>query len=196
MSENQGLQRIVGGQSVTLKNSLTALAQSRKQRPIILLDISGSMGEAANGEARKIDLLRELVFSLREKTTFDQAVFDTGVEWTDDVPEPRGSTALHLALDEAAQRKARRYVLITDGQPDSQELAMEAATRLGAPLDVFYVGPAEDMYAQQFLHKLATAAKGLYNQADLAATAQLENKVMLALNPASDEDIKRGPIAL
>lgn len=196
MNENQGLQRVIGGQSVTLKGSLTALAQSRKQRPILLLDISGSMGEQVNGESRKIDLLRELVFSLREKTTFDQAVFDTTVEWTDDVPEPRGSTALHLALNEAAQRRARRYVLITDGQPDSQELAMHEAKNLNAPLDVFYVGPTSDSFAQQFLRELASAANGLYNQADLAATAQLENKVMLALNPATEEDIKRGPIAL
>ena len=120
----QGLQRVIGGQSVELKSSLMALANARKEQPVLLLDISGSMGETVHGESRKIDLLRELVFSLREKTTFTQAVFDSSVEWTDDVPEPRGSTALHLALNEAAQKRARRYVLITDGEPDSQHLAM------------------------------------------------------------------------
>jgi len=192
----QGLQRVIGGQSVELKSSLMALANARKEQPVLLLDISGSMGETVHGESRKIDLLRELVFSLREKTTFTQAVFDSSVEWTDDVPEPRGSTALHLALNEAAQKRARRYVLITDGEPDSQHLAMAEAENLNAPLDVFYVGPAENENAQQFLRELAAASKGLYNQADLAATAMLENKIMLALNPGNEEDIKRGPIAL
>ena len=180
---------LVGGRLTKVTGSLAEIAKAAKQRPVLMLDVSGSMndvvGHSAEGGRRKIDLLRDLVMDLRKEADFMQMIFDTHPEFCEEICEPRGGTALHEALELAStQTGARRFVLITDGYPDSPNMALRAAEALPAPLDIFYVGPVQDSYAQEFLKKLAAACHGQYGAADLSAVKQLSEKVRLALNPA------------
>jgi hypothetical protein len=185
--ENQALE-LVGGRLSKTTGTLAEIAKAAKQRPVLMLDVSGSMSETVGQSSesrRKIDLLRDLVLDLRKEADFLQMIFDTHPEFCEEICEPRGGTALHEALDLAStQLGARRFVLITDGYPDSADAALRAAEKLPAPLDIFYVGPVGDIYAQEFLKKLAAACKGQYGAADLSALKMLGEKVKLALNPA------------
>jgi hypothetical protein len=176
---------LVSGRLTKATGSLAEIAKAAKQRPVLILDRSGSMGETLEGGQRKIDALRNLVVDLRREADFEQIVFDHDANFQEEIPEPGGSTALHSALELALTRKnARRYVLITDGYPDSRERALQVARELPAPLDIFYVGPPQDKDAQEFLKQLAEATKGQYGAADLSELKMLAGKVKLALNPA------------
>lgn len=187
---------VIAGRKVEL-TSLSKMKAAFTTQAVLILDRSGSMSDATNDGRRKIDALRDLVMDLRQKAGFEQLVFDDQVEWTEDIGEPRGGTQLHRALSEARTHRpdATRYILICDGQPDSQEMALHEASLMPAPIDVFYVGPLNDHYAQDFLKQLAQGAKGQFGAADLSSP-MLEEKIRLALNPGTEEDIKRGPIAL
>ena len=204
---------IVGGRKVVMAGSLRQIAKSGRSRPVLVLDRSGSMSDTINKNQdahqeessetghfeRKIDALRRIVFKLRKEADFEQLVFDDQSEWTEEIPEPRGGTGLAAALDAVMERHpgTRRIVLITDGWPDSRDQALKSAKRLTCPLDIFYVGPLNDLTAQAFLLELAKVAGGQFGAADLGKDQDaLENKVRLALNAGDPEEIKRGPIVL
>lgn len=193
----------IGGRKVAMSHSLRAMAKMNKSKSILVLDRSGSMADIINYESpepeRKIDALRKIVGNLRTEADFEQLVFDSQNEWTEQIGDPRGGTALAEALEEvtALRPTTRRVVLITDGWPDNRHSALAAAKSLPCPLDIFYVGPLTDTDAQNFLKQLAESAGGLYGSADLSKDAeQLENKVRLALKAGDPDEIKRGPIVL
>lgn len=201
---------LIGGRKMVVGNSLRAMAKAGTTRPSLLLDRSGSMasyvnpeherwgGEQVEGAERKIDALRRIVGNLRKEADFDQLVFESHCEWTEEIGEPAGGTNLTEALEQVTfgRPTTRRIVLITDGYPDNRISALEAAKRLPCPLDIFYVGPANDLNAQEYLKELAAAAGGQFGQADLKESAQLESKVKLALKAGDADEIKRGPIVL
>jgi hypothetical protein len=168
------------------------MAKAAKERPVLVLDVSGSMSDPVQGwqpgqdsSKTKIEELRELVRKLRLEADFDQLVFHSEASFTEVICDPTGGTALHRALEMCVAERAgaKRFVLITDGYPDSRPLAIAAAKMLPAPLDVFYVGPENDEGAKQFLKELAAAVGGEFGAMKIDSP-ELENKVRKALNPA------------
>ena len=183
---------LVGGRMTKVSTSLREMAKTAKERPVFILDVSGSMSDPVHGwqagqdtQKRKIDELRELVRKLRLEADFDQLVFHSSAEFTEVICDPTGGTALHVALELciAERAGAKRFVLITDGYPDSRPAALECAKRLPAPLDVFYVGPESDEGAKQFLKELAAAVGGEFGAMKIDSP-ELEKKIRKALNPA------------
>ena len=162
----------------SLKDKVLEAKREEESPAVLILDVSGSMAEHCEPGRRKIDALRGVVAGLRQQgLKFKQLVFSSQPQLSDHIPEPDGSTALHLALDAAAGLKPRKIVLVTDGQPDSEPLALEAAKRLGVKIDVFYVGP-HNPHAEDFLRQLAKMAGGQYGQTNLATGApQLRSEI-------------------
>jgi hypothetical protein len=70
-----------------------------------------------------------------------------------------GGTNLAGALEVAARRKPRKTIVISDGLPDSEIAALEAAERMTGAIDTIYCGPDEHP-AVQFLQKLSRQTGG------------------------------------
>lgn len=161
----------------SLKDKVLQVREEQEHPALLVLDVSGSMAEHCEPGRRKIDALREIVSSLKLKgLIFKQMVFSDHPVVTDQIPNPGGNTALHLALDEAARLTPRKVVLVTDGIPDSESLALEAARRIRCQIDVFYVGPPNPN-AEEFLRKLASGTGGQYDQTDLSQRVQIASQI-------------------
>ena len=160
---------------------------------VLLCDTSGSM-ERRDTETgrRRIDHLAEVLSGVlsrrkvRHVITFDSWVRELTLGPTMDLPEPSGGTALDLALDFVADMEERpaQVILITDGEPNSQEAAFEAMRRLpGVVLTAYYVGPDYGLGAIEFLRALAKlgAAGSSASAHSIAKPAKLVATILLQL---------------
>lgn len=186
--------KIVPSQS---EKSLSAIVTARaaaaaeaKRRIVILCDTSGSMSmEDASGGRRRIDALQSVLTSLREKHprirlfSFADTLSpcDAGI-----LPQPGGGTNLGGALENVVVylNNHALLILISDGEPDSEMLALQAARKLPCRLEVFFVGP-EGGAGSAFLAKLAASVGGGFSSTPLSQVRQLESKVerILCLPP-------------
>lgn len=130
---------------------------------VILLDVSGSMADLAGGR-RKIEILRDaLAATLPASPGATLIAFASRPEPLASLaalPEPHGGTALHLALDAAAVHRPRHTLVVSDGQPDDAQAALDAAERLTGRIDVIYVGSDSDAAAVAFMRRLARTGGG------------------------------------
>lgn len=129
-------------------------------RPVLLLDISGSMNECI-GKKRKIDMLREAVM---QNTGVRQFVFSDDIHEVGYVPETaEGGTDLSRSFGylktENIINKNTRLVLVSDGLPDDSDDAIQTALQLEIPVNVLYIGPGNDK-GERFMKNLATITKG------------------------------------
>jgi hypothetical protein len=168
-----------------------------ERETFLLLDCSGSMDQVVNPQdrssGRKIDALRTITTKLREELACPQVAFpianaDGGtidyarlVDW---LPEANGSTPLGPAIDYCRDKGARRIILVSDGAPDSEQHALEAARRFGGVIDVCYVGPPGTR-GEAFLRELAAACGGQYQTMSLAQPKQIEQKLRGFLTAAT-----------
>lgn len=134
---------------------------------VVLADVSASMGDRA-GSRRRIDVLREALVGAPPARLIAFASEPIEIDEPARLPAPAGGTALHLALDLAATLRPVRTLVISDGEPDSEDLALEAAERVPGTIDVIYCGPEENQRARDFLARLARAGAGRYTAHDLA----------------------------
>lgn len=160
-SFEQRLRRKLGGGSGTGTNvdpgSATAL----------LLDVSGSMRWSCGNGLLKIDELWNLVAKFPNVRRFTFST--TCKEIPRGTTEPAGGgTCLHGALYEVSRAGVTHAVLVTDGLPDSEPAALEAARKTGIRLDIFYVGPDP---APGFLRDLANSTGGQYGRASFGTGA-------------------------
>lgn len=97
-------------------------------------------------------------------------------------PKPSGGTGLAQALDYAhvADGCDIQFIVISDGEPDSEEQALRAAKRYTSRIDTVYVGP-EGGDGQAFLRRLAAASGGQgVTAAKAAQLAETVERLMLA----------------
>lgn len=160
---------------------------------VILADVSSSMAEGA-GSRRKIDLLREALDSvhadLPAAVLIAFASTPAELPGPSALPSPAGGTALHLALDAAAQHRPRKTLVVSDGRPDDEARALESADRLPGVIDVIYCGPDGDAEALAFMSRLARVGGGRVVVRDVAREARprLDGAVRRALGlPAPKE---------
>lgn len=177
-----------------VKGSLTDLARQQGQslaqtfvnaEVVVLVDTSGSMAthDSLGGRQRYEVACEELaalqgsrpgklaVLSFSQATLFcpDGKPFNQG-----------GGTDLAGALKFArvADVPGMRFIVISDGQPDSPSAALAEAGQYRNRIDVIYVGPESMPAGREFLAKLAVASGGQMVTADraqnlLAATQKL-----------------------
>lgn len=199
LSASQG----VGNSTSLIQRKQNMLAA--REGNILLLDISGSMAEESSRGQRRIDTLWTLVQQMRSRNIpFRVAVFSTECEWSDAVecPIPLASTDLSYALSWLGSNSSpKKITLITDGLPNSEELALIEAAALGVPINVLYVGPDDTSYyslrAKNFCIQLAKASNGQYAANSLRdEMLQLEAQTSVRLMLTSGEATKKGPIQL
>ena len=124
----------------------------------LLLDISGSMGGWKIGE------LRKLAAEFAQARRFEFHSTCSEIPAGNEISDPGGGTAMHVAFLYVKSHGIDHVVLITDGEPDCQQQARAAA--VGLKIDIFYVGP--DLYPP-FLKKLAEESGGTCEKGDLGA---------------------------
>ena len=126
-------------------------------RPILLLDVSGSMAQIVN-EKRKIDILRETVINFIGVRMF---VFSTYTTETKYIPEPQESTDLTNAFRylKSYINKDTNLVLVSDGEPNDSESALNEAKSLGIPVNVVYIGNLGSS-GEDFMKRLARLTNG------------------------------------
>lgn len=141
---------------------------------VLLLDVSSSMDERA-GAKRKIDILRDALEGTypqmpdAQLVTFASTVAE--IRLPENLPAPAGGTALHLGLDAAAAHRPASTLVISDGRPDDEDRALEAAERLTGAIDVIYCGPDDDRQAVDFMRRLARVGGGRVHVHDLRREA-------------------------
>jgi hypothetical protein len=176
------LQSLIAGAARSLPATTGATERSRSRLTgagtgtVILADVSSSMDERA-GNRRKADILREALEGLWPEMPGARLIAfgSTAREIDDprDLPAPSGGTALHLALDAAAIHRPRKTVVITDGRPDGEQAALDAAGRVPGLIDVIYCGPDSDAQALDFLRRLMRIGGGIIIVRDLVKDARL-----------------------
>src|SRR6266850_2554368 len=187
-----------------LEKQSTSLTKSKFERElakrefgegaILVLDISSSMSAAdANGE-RRIDALRSVVYGIRSRgIPFRQLVFNNDVMWSDVIPEPAGGTNMALAFDTCKQANTRHVIVVSDGEPQDMQATLAAAQRLACPVDAYYVGPAGNEAAQEFMKQLAARTGAKVGEVSFK---ELETKIAGVLSAGTlDGEEKKESIA-
>jgi Mg-chelatase subunit ChlD len=156
------------------------------RRSLLLIDTSSSMSTATRSGSSRIDVLRDIVRTLRAERNVPTAAFGrfmsedggfTTVRLVDEVPYPAGMTPMSDAIDFARREGATHAVIVTDGEPDSEERTMTAARTFANPIDVFYVGDPGQQ-GEFFAQQLALSTGGTFGTADLGRQAkQLTSKI-------------------
>jgi hypothetical protein len=154
---------------------------------IIIVDTSGSMDEHdSRGGRTRYEIACEELASLQNNLAGKIAVLafsnDT-IFCPNGVPQfLGGSTNLAGALKFAkmADVPGIRFIVISDGQPDSKEQALAAAKTYKNRIDVIYVGPETYPAGRDFLQKLAQASGGIAITADRAKElAEVTQRLLL-----------------
>ena len=178
-----------------VKGSLGAIAAQNNQSiaetfinadVIILTDTSGSMAaeDSRDGKSRynvACEELKNLQASLPGKLALlsfsDDVIFcPSGIPFNYE-----GMTDLARALKFAkvADVTGIRFIVISDGEPNDEEKALEVAKTYKARIDTIYVGP-EGGSGQEFLKRLAKASGGQgVTAAKVAALADNVQKLLL-----------------
>lgn len=161
---------IVKKDSVVPENSIAARIQARLRKRFninvdvvtdadcLLLDCSESMAYDYGGDQLPIDDLRELAAKFANVRRFIFASVCREIKPTDHIPNPFGSTAMHVAFMEIKNRGITHAVMITDGLPDFADQALIAA--VGLRIDILYVGPDP---TPKFLKELADKTGGKFD---------------------------------
>jgi Mg-chelatase subunit ChlD len=132
---------------------------------LVLIDQSGSMAaKDAPGGVSRFDAADSELFRLQRQHPGEVAVisFSSTVEFCPGgVPNrENGMTDMAAALNFARVADgASQIVLISDGDPNSQDEALAAARRYQNPIHTIYIGP-EDGPGRAFLARLAKATGG------------------------------------
>jgi Mg-chelatase subunit ChlD len=154
----------------------TSLAESFLSAAlIVIVDTSGSMGaqDSRGGQSRYNVACAELA-DLQRTMPGKVAViaFSSSVEFVPGGVPPflGGGTDLAGALQFAhvADTPGMRFVVISDGEPDSASDALAAAKKYANRIDTIYVGPESDLSGRKFLQQLAKASGGQSVTADRA----------------------------
>jgi len=160
---------------LVVKGSLMDASQSRgvtmaeaimEAEAIVLIDMSGSMGAQDMGGKARYEVAQEQLARLQGRMPGAVGVisFSTSPVFVPDgIPVfSAGSTNLARALEFAkvADVEGMRFIVISDGFPDSESLALDVARRYTNKIDTVFIGPADDTIGQDFLRQLAAAGGG------------------------------------
>lgn len=140
---------------------------------IIICDVSGSMATYdARGRRMRYEVALEELAALQARLSGRVAV----IAFSDDVLFVPGGQPPLLGMGTDLTRALRfakvadvegiRFVLISDGVPDSENDALAVAKTYSNQIDVVYVGPEAQPYGRAFLERLAAATGGQAVTAD------------------------------
>lgn len=191
--------------SVTAPGGKAALRPGEKERVLLVIDVSGSMGswfidnqndtrlEAAvrsietivRQSSRATSELGLMSFDSEAKVLQTISSSFTGIVVQSKNLRPGSSTSYVQALGMAANQNPHRLIFLSDGQPNEREEEVLRVTQtladLGIKIDCVGIGEAGDL-----LKKMATLTGGVYAYADTVSDlvntfGQLESRARLRL---------------
>jgi len=190
-----------------------SLFQTLKPKPkhrgggtCLLLDVSGSMesvvaNDSEDGiEPRRIEVLFKAVRETPECAGLKAFTFSTNCRAIEVIPSEEeamqyathGGTDLARAFTTVKEAGFYSAILVTDGEPDSEAAALQAAA--GMKLGIIYIGNPP---VPSFLQTLADATEGTFQLADMRDVKQLEAAIAGALPPPDpDKPPEGGAISL
>jgi hypothetical protein len=171
-------------QSLEHKNLAALIASERGVW--LLADCSSSMACWAVKGSR-YDILVEIVNKALAIRSFPIIAFgpctrnpitgdESNVAVVSQLPGPSGGTPLHMAIELAIAKGAKRIVVVSDGEPDSKLAALASAKRFGKPVDV--VLASGDNNGMEFMNELAAATGGHAYKEAFEKPAELERRVI------------------
>ena len=172
-----GSQIIPGSLSAIARHQNQSLAQSWLSVEVLLIvDVSGSMlSPDAPGGRKRYDVAVEELKRLQAEMPGKIGV----VAFSDSVQfcpsgHPTGSfgnTNMAHALEfvKPADDTGVRFILISDGVPDSEEKTLSVARTFKTHIDTIYIGPERDQGGREFLKRLAEASGGQFVQSEKIA---------------------------
>jgi Mg-chelatase subunit ChlD len=165
-----------------LKTILQRTESQESAAVVVMCDISGSM------RGNKIDRLkRELLKLWPEIGKARLMAFSDRPEWIDGgpnaLPPVGGNTDLAAALMLAAHVWPSEVIVISDGLPQDEGAALEAAQALPGTISVLFIGDEHDRAGADFMRRLALMGGGMFAHKDLAQSIAIEGTLrgMLAL---------------
>jgi DNA-binding XRE family transcriptional regulator len=150
---------------------------------VAIVDISSSMTDCDSRDGKsRFEVAREELKILQENFAGKLAI----VAFSDDpqfcpagvLPLPMGSTALDKALIMAKMADVIpdfKFFVISDGEPNSEELALSIAQTYQNPIHTIFVG-SENGHGREFLRKLSNLKHGIFDTSFRAA-AGLSDKI-------------------
>mgnify|MGYP005867113643 FL=1 len=134
---------------------------------VIIVDTSGSMDSRdSTGERSRYDVACEHLAELQTSLPGRVAVIafsDTAAFCPNGIPMFLGGrTDMTGALQFAkiADAPGVRFIVISDGEPDNSQTALQVAATYRNRIDTIYVGPEYMPYGRDFLQRLAAASGG------------------------------------
>lgn len=164
----------------------------------LLLDVSGSMAqhielEGEDGiDPRRIDQMFKVVRETPECQGIKAFTFSSHctplecIPQENDHPSTEGSTMLADAFLTVKAAGFFSAILVTDGEPDSEAAALQAAA--GMQLGIIYIGNPP---VPPFLQRLADATNGTFALADMR-TDQLAIELVKMLPSPDDKEPNAG----
>lgn len=156
---------------------------------IVLCDTSGSMSDcdAPGGISRYDALLKELrtlqAVMPGKIAVISFSSYNTPVFCPDGIPiNLGGGTDVAAALKFAKIADipgAMKFIIISDGQMDSESSAIAEARKFHNPISVIYVGPESNPAGRDALQRLAKAAGGSSITADRTQGLALSTRQLL-----------------
>jgi Mg-chelatase subunit ChlD len=167
---------VVGSIADVAAKSGTSLAETFINcDAVVLIDVSGSMDAPDSRDRRtRYDVALEELAALQQALPGKIAVIAFS-SWPVFVPGGQppflaGGTDLAAALQFAKVADVpsgdMRFFIISDGEPDSRDVALAVARTYHNRIDTIYVGPESYPLGRAFLQQLATASGGQSVTAD------------------------------
>lgn len=184
---NQQTALVPGSLSAIAKQNNTSIAETfMAADAVILVDTSGSMNSCdSRGGRTRYEVAIEELTALQANMPGKLAV----ISFSSDVvfcpagiaQNMGGMTDLAKALKfiKVADVPGIKFIVISDGQPDDEREALNAAKTFKNKIDVIYVGPEENPTGRNFLQKLAAATGGQTVTMDRAKELSVGVKMLL-----------------
>lgn len=169
-------QIVPGSIADVAKTTGKSIAQTFMHAEVVtIVDVSGSMGtlDSTGGQSRYSVACKELALIQRQNSGKVAVIaFSDNSEFCPGgVPIFYGSgTNLAGALQYAkiADIPGMKIIVISDGEPNNPDTALEVAKTYKNKISVIYVGPEHRPYGREFLQKLANVTGGQAITADAA----------------------------
>lgn len=133
---------------------------------VILADVSGSMhGARIEALRRELGQLWAEIGDRAKLIAFSHNVIP--ISSPAELPAPHGGTRLENALREANKLHPSLIFVISDGEPNNRDQALEAAEESIAEINVLFVGSDGDDQSLDFMERLARVGGGKMRKKDI-----------------------------
>lgn len=169
MNRDNALQTTVAGslRDISERENVSLQEAFLGARVVVIFDASSSMSiEDSVGGKMRYEVAREELHRLQQNHPGQIALFVFSEECQPvpggDPPFLMGSTDLAGALRMAklTDINGMQVIVISDGEPDDEEEALEVARTYNARIHTIFAGPESDTRGRQFLERLTAASGG------------------------------------